>query len=415
MRFIHTSDWHLGRSLFGASLLEEQRFALTGLLGMIDEGEPDALLVAGDVFDRSVPPEAAVELLDWFLYEAVVVRQVPVFLIPGNHDSAERLGFGARLLRGHNLAIFSRIEDFAAGHLLTRRRPERSPGAAAQAMVFGLPYSEPAFVAQSLRRPDLRSHDEATRALCQETLAAHHASANRGLPAILLAHAFVAGGEESVDSERPLAVGGSSAVHPAAFEGFAYVALGHLHKPQAVGSARIRYSGSLLAYSKSEAGHDKGAVLVEIFADGRCEATPMPLLPRRPLRALEGRLEEILASAASESERERDAFVIASLLDSGPVFDALGKLRAVYPHLLHVARPPAHLPELLPGAASLSGTNAKSAPGSCLSRGALAAYEEFFFEATGARLTELERRLLADAVAASLDLDRGPRALEGGR
>lgn len=336
IRFLHTSDWHLGRFLFGKSLLEDQSAALDALIAIIDRVKPHGLLISGDVFDRALPPEPAVRLFDEFLGRVVMERGLQVFLIPGNHDSAERLGFASRLLRDRGLTIFSKPEDAL--------KPVRVRGdGASEAMIFGIPFVEPVLIGRLLGRDDIRSFDEATRSLTEKMLEL----AVPGVPSVLLCHAFVVGGEAS-ESERDLYVGGSSHVDVGAFEGFAYTALGHLHKPQRAGHDRVRYSGSLYTYSKSEIGGTKS--ITEIRLDGdSCDIVTHDLQPDRRLRYLEDTLENLLIGA--KTDPRRDDYVIAALADEGPVVDALARLRAVYPNLLHVSRVRGtHRPDEIPTA-----------------------------------------------------------------
>jgi exonuclease SbcD len=389
IKILHTSDWHLGRLLYGKSLLEEQAYALTGLLELIDKTKPDALLIAGDVFDRALPPEAAVQLFDWFCSEAVLKRQLPVFVIPGNHDSNERIGFGSALLRTSGLTIFSRIEDAL--------KPVRLKGAdGTEAMIYGLPFLEPAMIARFLNNESLKTPDEVTRALVKRILTEHPV----GLPSILLCHAYVVGGEGS-DSERDLFIGGSAFVSSEAFEGLSYVALGHLHKPQTAGQLHIRYSGSLLTYSKSEVEHSKSVTEISMAADGTFETAFHSLPVRRALRYFEGSLGEIVSSAEKFSALERDAYVIIGLTDSGPVLDALARLRAVFPNVLHVARAGGYVPATLPSLA-------KARERETLSD--LDLFAEFFTETTSLSLSADERTALIDAITtvSNADRDRSP-------
>ena len=208
-----------------------------------------------------------------------------------------------------------------------------------EAQIFGLPFLEPAQIAHFLGDPEIKTFDQATRAICSEMLK----KVNPHASPILLSHAFVVGGEAS-DSERDLFVGGSSFVDVRAFDGFAYTALGHLHKPQAAGRDNVRYSGSLLTYSISEIAHTKSVTEIQIVSSPRTrqnskphlEIIQHPLESSRKLRYIEAKLEEIISLAAND--QRTDDYIIAALTDSGPVVDALTKLRAVYPNLLHVSR-----------------------------------------------------------------------------
>ncbi len=378
IKLFHTSDWHLGRLLYGKSLLEEQEFALVRLLELIDEKRPDGLIIAGDIFDRALPPEAAVQLFDWFCSEAVLRRRLPVFVIPGNHDSNERVGFGSGLLRSSGLTIYSRIEDALKPVRLTSSKGH-------PVSIYGIPFLDPVLIARFLDRPELKTPDEVTRALVErmrETIPQNE-------PSVLLAHAFVVGGESS-DSERDLFVGGSSVVGADAFGGFSYTALGHLHKPQSAGAESVRYSGSLLSYSKSEADHTKSVTEVAIAPDGSLQFEHHTLPVRRPLRYIEGTLAEL------SSREPDDSLIIVGLTDSGPVLDALAKLRSIYPNVLHVSRAGGYLPTELPSLAKARERESLSD---------LELFAEFFSETTGTPLSDDERVALIEALGA---MERSP-------
>jgi exonuclease SbcD len=374
IKLLHTSDWHLGRLLYGKSLLDEQAFALARLLELIDEKRPDGLVIAGDIFDRTLPPEAAVQLFDWFCSETVLKRQLPVFVIPGNHDSAERVGFGSALLRSAGLTIYSRIDDAL--------KPVRLNGAdGSQAFIYGIPFLDPAIVARFLDQDHLKTPDEVTRALVTRM----REEKPSDIPSVLIVHAFVVGGESS-ESERDLFVGGSSVVGADAFEGFSYTALGHLHKPQNAGAASVRYSGSLLSYSKSEVDHTKSVTEVSIDRDGSLSFEFHTLPVRRALRYLEGTLAELSTAAIDES------YVIVGLTDNGPVLDALARLRAVYPNILHVSRAGGYLPQELPSLARARERESLSD---------LELFAEFFNDTVGSELSPEERTALIDALSSA--------------
>ena len=334
MRFLHSADWHLGRVHHGVSLLEDQAHLLREFVCLAAELRPDAILLAGDIYDRSVPPAEAVRLLDLVLTELVQGLRIPVVMIAGNHDGPDRLAFGASLLGGAGLSVRGVVDAQAQAVVL-----HDAHGAVA---IHALPYAEPAVVRAALGGT-LRSEDDSTAAVIdshQAALAAQLRAARAAHPAgarsVVVAHAFVLGGSES-ESERPLSVGGSGAVSAALFDGFDYVALGHLHRPQQVGEARIQYSGSLLKYSFSEADHSKSVNLVELDANGACTVERIALTPRRDLRIVSGELDAILAAAAAD--RGRDDYILARLTDSGALLDAMGKLRSAYPNALAIERP----------------------------------------------------------------------------
>jgi exonuclease SbcD len=319
LRIVHTSDWHLGRSLHDEPLLADQAWALERLVALLSDERPDALVVAGDLYDRAVPPPEAVALLDDFLVR-VADLGVAVIAIAGNHDSGERIGFGARLLAARGVHL--------RGVLGAEASPIALPG---KGFVYALPFVEPEAVRASERDDALRGHAAATA----RVLARVRADAERrALPTVLVAHAFVQGGAETRDSERPLSIGSAGNVPAETFDGFDYVALGHLHSPQAP-AERLRYSGSLLKYSFSEAGQGKGVLRVEVDKGGARVET-VQLGQRRDVVRLRGTLAELL-SRPELAAHERD-LVEATLLDEGYVLDAKRKLERRFAHVLSVAR-----------------------------------------------------------------------------
>lgn len=330
MRLIHTADWHLGRILFGVHLTVDQAVLLDGLVDLLRDTRPHALLISGDIYDRAVPPPEAVRLLDDFL-SRVMDLSIPVVMIAGNHDSPDRLGFGSRILERQG--IFVRGPVSPAG-LVTTLEDESGP-----VHICALPYGEPSVVREHVPG-DISDHHSA--------MAARLTALRNELPekgrAVLLAHAFVAGSSES-ESERPLSVGGSAAVSPDLFEGFDYVALGHLHRNQTAGSDRIRYSGSIMPYSFSESIHPKAVNLVTLDGKGQITVETVALSPRRGMRIVEGFLDAILADPPGGAGS--DDYIQVTLHDDGPVLDALGRLRRVFPNLLHIERP--HLARTVQG------------------------------------------------------------------
>lgn len=335
MRLLHTADWHLGRSLGGASFLEDQaHLLLGGFLDILRDTRPDALLVAGDVFDRAVPPVEAVELLDTVLRRAVLGLRIPAVVIPGNHDAAERLSFGAAVMREAGL----HIADSALG------APIRLADAHGEVWILPSGYASPALLAELLADGSVACHDSGFALICRRL----RGICPKGARTVMVAHAFLRDGAES-ESERLLAVGGAKPVCPSRFEGFHYVALGHLHRPQSLADGRIRYSGSPLAYSFSEADHAKSVTLVELDAAGAVRAEAIPLTPKRRLRVLAGPIEEVLDAAAPEG---REDWLHVVLTDPGPVWGAMDRLREAYPNILGLefARH-AQLDSLAPGAA----------------------------------------------------------------
>ncbi len=320
MKFLHTADWHLGRIFHQVHLTDDQAHALDQIVALAAAERPDVILVAGDLYDRAVPPPEAVALLDRTWQRLALDLGIPVVAIPGNHDSATRVGFGSALLARAGLHL---VADFDAA-----LRPITLGGID----IFALPFAEPAEVRAWSGDPAARDHDSALR-VC---LARMRETFTAGRPRMLVAHAFVAGARRESESERPLSVGGAGTVAADAFSDFDYVALGHLHAPQVV-SARCVYAGSPLKYSFSEADDAKSVILGEIDpATAAVSLRTVPLHPRRDVRNLSGALAELLAAAPADPGRED--YLRVTLTDDGALLNALGRLREAYPNVLQLER-----------------------------------------------------------------------------
>ena len=370
MKLLHTADWHLGRQLHGRSLLEDQRHVLDQLVTIVREDAVDGVLVAGDLFDRAVPPAAAIGLLDEVLSQLCLDLQVPVVMISGNHDSADRLAFGARHLARSGLHLVTRLADDLA--------PLEIECGGQRLICHAIPYLEPAQVRQQFG-VDVRSHDAALGYLLQTM---REQATGQGAPRVVLAHAFLAGGEVS-ESERPLCIGGAEWVSPGHFAGFDYVALGHLHGRQQRAEPQIRYAGSPLKYSFSEVQHHKSVTLVELDETGLQSITERSLEPLHDLRIIEGELNQLLAAAAADPAPQD--YLLVRLTDRGALLDAMGQLRQVYPNVLHLERP------------GLMASGERAAPArDQLQRGELAMVEAFFQQMRGEALDEPSRALVAD-------------------
>lgn len=322
MRFLHTSDWHLGRIFHGVHLTDDQEFVLKEFVRLVGDLKPNAVVIAGDIFDRAVPPPEAVQLLDEVISQLLLDYRTPVIMIAGNHDSPERLGFGNRLLSRQGLHV--------VGPLATASEPVVLHDEFGPVYFLPLPYADPAMV---------RSRLDENAADCERAMQAQVFHALRQVPAeartVAIAHSFLSGGEKS-ESERFLSVGGVETVPTGVFSRFHYTALGHLHKPQTVGNPCIRYSGSLLKYSFSEASHEKGLYLVEMDNRGQVTTERMQLSPRRDVRCVNGLLEEFLAGP--KQGESVDDYLQITLDDDGPVLDPMGRLRAIYPNVLEIQR-----------------------------------------------------------------------------
>ncbi|MEX2985953.1 exonuclease SbcCD subunit D [Streptomyces sp. C36] len=330
MRLLHTSDWHLGRSFHRVSLLRAQRDFLDHLVRTVREHAVDAVLVAGDVYDRAVPPLAAVELFDQALHRLAELG-VPTVMISGNHDSARRLGVGAGLIE--RAGIHLRTDPAACG------TPVILADDHGDVALYGLPYLEPALVRDELAAE--RAGHTAVLEAAMERVRADLAARPAGTRSVVLAHAFVAGGAAS-DSERDITVGGVAAVPADVFRGVDYTALGHLHGSQTI-TDRIRYSGSPLAYSFSEADHRKTMWLVDLGGDGTVSAERIDCPVPRPLARIRGRLDDLLSDPGLE--RHEDAWVEATLTDAVRPDEPMARLARRFPHTLSLVLEPDRAPE----------------------------------------------------------------------
>lgn len=314
MKILHTSDWHLGKMLFGRSLLEDQAdFIDRVFLPLVEREHPDLILLAGDVFDRQIAPTEAIRLFDRFVAETHRLG-VPLAVISGNHDGADRMTLGAPLLRQSGVTIATKLEDALA--------PVRLPG---PANCYLLPYFEPLQARQFLGE-EVRGFQEAYHAVLDKIRERFEPDAVN----ILAAHCFVMGGETSA-SESPTFVGGSSEVSPSCFEGFSYVALGHLHRPQRAGK-NGRYAGSPLKYSFDEAGHQKSIALV-CLQDGQLRTEQIPVTPLRDLRTISGTMEQLLELGKDHPSED---YLYVELLDESPVYMPMDRLRPYFPNLLGI-------------------------------------------------------------------------------
>ncbi|MEU5385712.1 exonuclease SbcCD subunit D [Kitasatospora cineracea] len=321
MRLLHTSDWHLGRSFHRENLHAAQRVFLDHLVATAAAEQVDAVLVAGDVYDRALPGLEAVALFDEVLWRLAELG-VPTVFVSGNHDSARRLGVASRLI------------DRAGIHLRTDPDALADPVLLADAhgpvAVYGLPYLEPALVRERLGVE--RGGHEQVLAAAMDRVRADLAARPAGTRAVVLAHAFVTGGAAS-DSERDIAVGGVQSVPAEVFDGVHYAALGHLHGCQTL-APHLRYSGSPLAYSFSEADHEKSMWLVDLDAAGAVEARRILCPVPRRLARLKGRLDDLLTDGRYEYAVDR--WVQATLTDPVRPADAMERLRARFPHTLNL-------------------------------------------------------------------------------
>lgn len=319
MKILHTSDWHLGRTLHGYSLIEDQAYILDQLIAYIQNEGIDLLIIAGDIYDKSLPNEEAVALFNHFINEVIGKLEIPTVIIAGNHDSNTRIHFGSELFASKQLYI---VGECQAGYQkVTIKKDEEID-------LYLIPYMEPAKVREIAGDETIKRHDDAMRYLTGEI-----AKEKREVPTIAVVHAFVAGGDLAESERRLCAVGTAEMVGADCFTPFTYTALGHLHKPQAISVDSIRYSGSLLKYSVSEANQPKSFVQLEI-AEGKLRAIEeVTLTPKRDLRVVQGPIEAIIKMGAGLEEQHRQDYVYAKIEGTGRE-DVVGLLKQIYPYTL---------------------------------------------------------------------------------
>lgn len=319
MKFIHLSDLHIGKRVNEVSMIEDQEFILSQIIGIIDSEHPDAVLIAGDVYDKSVPSAEAVTLLDDFLCR-LAERNLPVLIISGNHDSPERLAFGGRLMEGSGIHVSPVYSSNVKSVTLSDEHG---------AVTFWLlPFVKPVHVKRCFPDEAIESYTDAIRA------AIGHMGVDFSGRNVLLTHQFVTGAA-TCESEE-ISVGGIDNVDASVFEGFDYVALGHIHGPQNIGSSRIRYCGTPLKYSFSEAGHYKSVTVVELGEKGDLRLHTVPLTPRHDLREIRGTFAELTDKAVYSAAGAEDYLHII-LTDEEDVAEAVGRLRVIYPNLMKLS------------------------------------------------------------------------------
>ena len=317
MKFLHLSDLHLGKRVNEVSMLDDQDYILHQILEITDAEHPDAVVIAGDVYDKSVPSGEAITLFDWFLV-ALAKRSIPVLLISGNHDSPERLAFGNRLLDASGIHI-SPVYDGQIHPVILQ--DEHGP-----VHFWLLPFIKPAHVKRFFPDEPIESYTDACRAAIAQM------NVDFSARNVLVTHQFVTGAS-TCESEE-LSVGGTDNVDASVFDGFDYVALGHIHGPQNMDSGRIRYCGSPLKYSFSEAAQQKSVTVAELKEKGTLEIHTVPLIPRRDMVELKGSYQQLTLREFYENTTYQEDYTHITLTDEEDIPDAVAKLRAVYHNLM---------------------------------------------------------------------------------
>lgn len=353
MRFLHTADWHLGRIFYGQYLTDDQAYVLEHqFFTILKEEKIDGILLAGDVFDRAVPPIEAIELWDSIITCLAMDYKVPLFVVSGNHDGAERLEVGRSMLSESGIHIWG-----SPHHAL---HPFEFEGADGRVAICPMPFSEPRRIGDALGLSSNESKSVDTD-MVDDTLFSYVDDKNqeavalnlhnydqmyqawtdylykqvpKRMRSIAISHAFVMGGEVG-GSERTLSVGGSEQVNPRVFKDFHYTALGHLHGPQRMGADQIRYSGSPLKYSFDEHGQKKSFTIIDMDTKGSVDISTIPVEAKHDVVILEGYFEDLLNNKELQA-KHKDDYVQARLLDTMPIMDGMARLRQVYPRCMTI-------------------------------------------------------------------------------
>ncbi|UOW69200.1 exonuclease SbcCD subunit D [Paraclostridium bifermentans] len=341
MKIIHTSDWHIGKIVNEFSMIEDQKYILNRLIDLIEKEKPEVLIIAGDVYDRSIPPVEAVELLNETLSNLIIDKKVKVLAISGNHDGGERLSFGSQILEKHGLYIAGR-DDELYKHVVVKDGEKN-------VNFYLIPYKDPALTRKILDEKEIKSHNDAMKFVVEKI----KKDMNEKETNILVGHGYVTmkredaiecienkyevANLETSESERPLSIGGTDLIDGKIFDDFDYVALGHLHGRQKIGREEMKYSGSILKYSFSEVKQKKGVYILDINDKDAINIDFKCLKPVRDLRVIKGNIEDLIEEAR-ELEEGKEDYIQAILTDDGELINPMEKLRAVYPNTMLITR-----------------------------------------------------------------------------
>lgn len=341
MKIIHTSDWHIGKIVNEFSMIEDQKYILNKLIELIEIEDPKVLLIAGDIYDRSIPPVEAVELLNETLNKLIIEKDIKVLAISGNHDGGERLSFGGSILEKQGLYIAGRDEELYKKVTIKDENKNIN--------FYLVPYKDPALTKKILEDKEIKSHNDAMISVVNKI----KKELNKKEKNILVGHGYITMKRkdaikelenkyevaelETSESERPLSIGGTDLIDGNIFEDFDYVALGHLHGRQKVGREEMRYSGSLLKYSFSEVNQKKGVYILDINKENNIDIDFKPMKPLRDLRIIKGNIEDLLEEGRNIKDGKND-YIQAILTDDGELINPMEKLKSVYPNTMLITR-----------------------------------------------------------------------------
>lgn len=375
MKIFHLSDLHLGKIVNNFSMLEDQAHVLNQLYTHIENEKPDVILLAGDLYDRAIPPVQAIELLNQMFFNIIKKLNTPIIAISGNHDSSERIDFASILLQDSQL--------YMRGVLQKNIDKITLQDIHGPVNFYPIPFAEPAIIKELFEDDSLKSFDNAMEKLISNI----DLSIDKTQRNIAIAHGFITyineSGQdefelETSESEKMLSIGGADHINASNFDSFDYTALGHLHGPQKVGSDKIRYSGSLIKYSFSEIHQKKGITVIELFEKSNLKIDFIPFELKRNFRILEDTLENIIKSA--EFDTNRDDYIKAIITDKGELLDPMAKLRSVYPNAMELVRKERYV----------ISKNTERSITNIAQKSKLSLFESFYEEMTGEKCTDSE-------------------------
>ena len=378
MKILHAGDWHIGKVVNDFSMLEDQEYILQQLFDIIKLEKPDAIIISGDVYYRSIPAKEEVDLLDDTLTTIIEKYQVPTFIIAGNHDSQERLSFASKLLSHKGL--------FIEGTLTGETRKITLKDDYGVVNFYLVPYSHPAVISSVYNIETINNYQEAFTVILNKL----KSKLNTNERNIFVTHNYIVSNVDEIiasDSERSLSIGGADYIDVSLVEDFDYVALGHLHQGQKVKKENIRYSGSLLKYSFSEVNHRKSVVIVDLNEKGNCTYALHDLKPKRDMRIIEGELKTLLRPEFYHKFNRLD-YILAKLTDTEDLYDPLNRLRAVYPNIMQIERN-----NIITNVESVT-----KAKGDYQNKSKLQLFSEFYQNIIGKKMSDKGERLLKDVL-----------------
>lgn len=369
IKLLHTSDLHIGKKVNEFSMIEDQEYILKEMLKIADEHQVDGLLIAGDIYDKTIPSVEGVMLFDWFLTE-LHRRQLSVFIVSGNHDSSERIGFGGHIMEENKIYIAGSFQGE-----LTRVTVEDQYG---PLNIYLLPFIKPALVRRYY--PEVETYQQAVEVIIDNS------DLDRGQRNILVAHQFITseGREPERSESETISLGGLDNIDAKVFVDFDYVALGHIHGPQRIGRDTIRYSGSPLKYSFSEARHIKSVTIVEFGYKGDVKYDKIPLSPLRDMRLIKGPIAALTDPKVYTMANTQD-YIHATLTDEEEIYDAIGKLRSVYPNIMRLE---------FDNKKTLLNPDSRTGAVDIKSKSSLELFEEFFENQNNVRMTDKQKDII---------------------